>query len=146
MPYPEEWVRPAREELTQIGIEELKTSTEVDQALGRKEGTVLVVVNSICGCAAGNARPGVAMAIGQDPRPDVLTTVFAGQDLEATERAREFFLPQPPSSPSVALMQDGKLVYMLHRERIEGRSPQEIATDLRAAFDEYCTPKETVSD
>lgn len=140
MPYPEEWVAPAREELTQIGIQELKTAADVDAVLTPDNGTVMVVVNSICGCAAGNARPGIAMALQSEPRPDHLTTVFAGQDLEATERAREFFLPQPPSSPSVALMRDGKLVYMLHRNRIEGRSPVEIAADLRAAFDEYCAP------
>ena len=138
MPYPEEWVRPAREELTQIGISELKNAEEVDEVLGSDEGTVLVVVNSICGCAAGAARPAVAQAISEEPRPDKLTTVFAGQDLEATEKAREYFLPQPPSSPSVALMQDGKLVFMLHRQQIEGRSAEAIAADLREAFNTYC--------
>ena len=145
MPYPEEWVAPARQELTQIGIRELKTADDVDAALKPASGTVMVVINSICGCAAANARPGVAMALQQGPRPDQATTVFAGQDMEATERAREYFLPQPPSSPSVALMRDGRLVYMLHRNRIEGRSPQEIAADLRGAFDEYCAPEAATS-
>jgi putative YphP/YqiW family bacilliredoxin len=138
MPYPEEWVTPAREELKSIGIEELRTSQEVEATLGNKEGTVLVVVNSICGCAAANARPAVAEALKAEPKPDVLTSVFAGQDVEATERAREYFAPQPPSSPSVALMRDGKLVFMLHRERIEGRPSEAIADDLKEAFSLYC--------
>jgi len=142
MPYPEEWVAPAREELTQIGIRELRTAEDVDAALATDSGTVMVVVNSICGCAAANARPGVAMALQQEPRPDHAATVFAGQDMEATERARDYFLPQPPSSPSVALMRDGKLVFMLHRNMIEGRAPEEIASDLRGAFDEYCKPQQ----
>jgi putative YphP/YqiW family bacilliredoxin len=143
MPYPEEWVRPAREELKKVGIRELKTAAEVDEVLSGRQGTVLVVVNSICGCAAGSARPAVAEALAQGPRPDVLTSVFAGQDLEATERAREYFRPQPPSSPSVALLRDGKLVYMMHRQMIEGRDPASIAKDLRQAFELYCTPQET---
>ncbi len=138
MPYPEEWVAPAREELTNIGIRELRTAGEVEETLGREEGTVLVVVNSICGCAAANARPAVADALKSTPKPDVLTSVFAGQDMEATERARDFFSPQPPSSPSVALMRDGKLVFMLHRDRIEGRSSEAIADDLKEAFRLYC--------
>lgn len=139
MPYPEEWVRPAREELTRIGVRELKTAADVDAALGRKEGTVLVVVNSICGCAAGSARPAVAEALKEGPKPDQVTSVFAGQDLEATERAREYFRPQPPSSPSVALMQDGKLVYMMHRDKIEGRAAAAIAKDLKDALKAYCS-------
>ena len=138
MPYPEEWVAPAREELTKIGIKELRTAGEVEETLGRDEGTVLVVVNSICGCAAANARPAVADALKSTPKPGVLTSVFAGQDMEATERARRFFSPQPPSSPSVALMRDGKLVFMLHRDRIEGRSSEAIADDLKEAFRLYC--------
>ncbi len=138
MPYPEEWVTPAREELTSIGIEELRTASEVEKTLGRRKGTVLVVVNSICGCAAGNARPAVADALKSGPKPDTLTSVFAGQDIEATERAREYFSPQPPSSPSVALMRDGKLVFMLHRNRIEGRPSEAIANDLKEAFRLYC--------
>ena len=142
MPYPEEWVRPAREELTRIGVRELKTAAQVDQVLGQKEGTVLVVVNSICGCAAGSARPAVAAALESEPRPDHVTSVFAGQDLEATERAREYFRPQPPSSPSVALMRDGRLVYMMARDRIEGRDPNAIARDLREALDLYCSTQQ----
>ena len=138
MPYPEEWVAPAREELTNIGIKELRTAGEVEKTLGKDEGTVLVVVNSICGCAAANARPAVADALKSTPKPDVLTSVFAGQDMEATERARRVFSPQPPSSPSVALMRDGKLVFMLHRDRIEGRSSEAIADDLKEAFRLYC--------
>lgn len=142
MPYPEEWVRPAREELTRIGVRELKTAAQVDQVLGQKEGTVLVVVNSICGCAAGSARPAIAAALESEPRPDHVTSVFAGQDLEATERAREYFRPQPPSSPSVALMRDGRLVYMMARDRIEGRDPNAIARDLREALDLYCSTQQ----
>lgn len=139
MPYPEEWVQPAREELTRLGIRELRTVEEVDAVLGNEKGTVLVVVNSICGCAAGAARPAIAEALRQGPRPDVLTSVFAGQDLEATARAREYFLPQPPSSPSVALLREGKLVYMMHRQQIEGRNAEAIASDLRQAFEMYCS-------
>jgi putative YphP/YqiW family bacilliredoxin len=138
MPYPEEWVAPARKELIDIGITELKTAEEVDEVLEDNSGTVLVVVNSICGCAASLARPALAEALESQPRPERLTSVFAGQDLEATERAREHFSPQPPSSPSVALVKDGKLVFMLHRNRIEGRSSDAIAADLREAFDLYC--------
>ncbi|HUV13416.1 MAG TPA: BrxA/BrxB family bacilliredoxin [Acidobacteriota bacterium] len=141
MPYPEEWVASAREELTSIGIKELRTAKEVEDTLGRDKGTVLVVVNSICGCAAANARPAVADALNSTPKPDVLTSVFAGQDMEATERARQYFSPQPPSSPSVALIRDGKLVFMLHRNRIEGRSSQAIADDLKEAFRLYCGVK-----
>jgi len=138
MPYPEEWVRPAREELKKRGIRELRTPAEVDEVLSRQEGTALVVVNSICGCSAGSARPAVLAALEHGPKPDVLTSVFAGQDLDATERAREYFLPQPPSSPSVALMRDGKLVYMMHRHQIEGRQPDAIAKDLIEAFQAFC--------
>ncbi|MGH9340664.1 MAG: BrxA/BrxB family bacilliredoxin, partial [Acidobacteriota bacterium] len=134
MPYPEEWVNPMREELTRLGIRELKTRQEVDEVLTSDNGTVLVVVNSICGCAAGRARPAIAEALREGPRPDVLTTVFAGQDTEATERAREYFQPHPPSSPSVALLKGGKLVYMLPRHLIESRGAEEIASDLKQAF------------
>ncbi|HLV02262.1 MAG TPA: BrxA/BrxB family bacilliredoxin [Acidobacteriota bacterium] len=141
MPYPEEWVRPAREELTRIGVRELKTAAEVDEVL-QSQGTVLVVVNSICGCAAGSARPAVARALEEGPRPDQITSVFAGQDLEPTERAREYFRPHPPSSPSIALMRDGKLVFMLHRNRIEGRDSEAIAADLKEAFKMYCSHQE----
>lgn len=143
MPYPEEWVAPARQELKQIGVRELLTSAEVDEVLTTKAGTTLVVVNSICGCAAGSARPAIASALQDGPKPDTLTSVFAGQDLEATERAREYLRPQPPSSPSIALFQNGRLVYMMHRQQIEGRTPDAIAKDLREAFNVYCaTPAE----
>ncbi len=142
MPYPEEWVRPAREELKQIGVQELKNADDVDRVLSNHKGTALVVVNSICGCAAGSARPAIAKALAAGPRPDTLASVFAGQDLDATERAREYFKPQPPSSPSVALMKDGKLVYMMHRNLIEGRNPDAIANDLSEALKTYCSAPE----
>ena len=138
MPYPEEWVQPGREELTQIGFEELKSVEDVDSVLTKDDGTVLLVVNSICGCAAGKARPGIAHALDQGPRPDRLTTVFAGQDTEATARAREYLKPFPPSSPSVAMFKDGKLVFMMERHMIESREAFDISTDLQAALKEYC--------
>lgn len=138
MPYPEEWVRPGREELTHIGFQELKTASEVDSVLQSQQGTVLLVVNSICGCAAGKARPGIAHALEQGPKPDHLTTVFAGQDLEATAQAREYLKPFPPSSPSIAMFKDGKLVFMMERHRIESRESWDISSDLQAAFKEYC--------
>ncbi len=137
--YPEEFVQPMREELTSIGFQELRTSAQVDEVLTKPSGTVLVVVNSICGCAAGRARPAVAMALENKARPEVLTTVFAGQDTDATTQARGYFTGYPPSSPSVALLRDGKLVYMLERKEIEGRDPYAIAEDLTKAFDRFCT-------
>ena len=139
MPYPEYFVAPMRAELTDLGIEELRTAEAVDEALTRT-GTTLVVVNSVCGCAAGKARPGIAMALGHDVKPDHLTTVFAGADVEATERARSYFTGYPPSSPSVALLQDGQLVYMMERRQIEGAPADVIARQLMAAFDQYCAP------
>jgi putative YphP/YqiW family bacilliredoxin len=139
VPYPEYFVAPMREELTRLGVEELRTSEDVDTAIRRK-GTTLVVVNSVCGCAAGKARPGIAMALGHDVRPDHLTTVFAGADVEATARARSYFTGYPPSSPSVALLQDGQLVYMMERRQIEGAPADAIARQLMAAFDQYCAP------
>ncbi len=138
--YPEEIVKPMREELTRVGFRELRTPADVDAVLGRGQGTVLVVVNSICGCAAGRARPAVAMALAHRVRPDVLATVFAGQDPDATARARGYFTGYPPSSPSVSLLRDGKLVYMLERRDIEGRDPFSIAEDLKSAFERFCTP------
>ena len=135
MPYPEYFVAPMREELTQLGVEELRTADAVDAAVARK-GTTLVVVNSVCGCAAGKARPGIAMALGHDIKPDYLTTVFAGADVEATDRARGYFTGYPPSSPSVALLQDGQLVFMMERRQIEGQSADLIARQLMAAFDQ----------
>lgn len=138
--YPEEFVAPMREELTAIGFRELRTPEDVDAALAHTPGTTLVVVNSICGCAAGKARPGVATALQNANRPDNLTTVFAGQDREATDRARSYFTGYPPSSPSIALLRDGKLIFMMERRDIEGRDPYSIADDLTRAFDQYCAP------
>lgn len=136
--YPEELLAPMRAELTQAGFEELKSPEAVDEKLTRK-GTTLVYVNSICGCSARMGRPGVRMALqAARTKPDHLTTVFAGQDREATEKARGYFTGYPPSSPSVALLRDGQLVYMLERWQIEGRPPAEIALDLQAAFEKYC--------
>ncbi|MGH7459256.1 MAG: BrxA/BrxB family bacilliredoxin [Longimicrobiaceae bacterium] len=135
--YSELMVRPMRQELTTLGVEELKTPAEVDQAL-EKRGTTLVVVNSVCGCAARNARPAVAIALGHHSLPDQCVTVFAGMDREATGRAREHLSGYPPSSPSIALLKDGEVAFMLERNRIEGRSAEQIAGDLTQAFDEYC--------
>ena len=138
--FPEEMIRPMRQELTGIGFRELRTADEVDRTLKHEKGTVLVVVNSVCGCAAGRARPAVARALAHSARPEILITVFAGQDREATERARTYFTGYGPSSPSIALMSDGKLVYMLERHQIEGRDPFTIAQDLTQAFDRFCAP------
>ena len=126
-----------RDELTRLGIEELRTPDQVDKVVERP-GTVMLVVNSVCGCAAGKARPAIAMALQHARRPDVLGTVFAGADIEATARARDLMAPYPPSSPSVALLKDGKLVYMMQRRDIETRDALSIASALRAAFDEHC--------
>lgn len=136
--YDERYVTPMREELTRLGVRELRTADEVDRALKDAQGTTLVVVNSICGCAARNARPAVATAIRHEPRPDTLTTVFAGQDVDATQRARSYFTGYRPSSPQIALLKDGKVVYMLERHQIEGRSADAIAKDLESAFDRWC--------
>jgi putative YphP/YqiW family bacilliredoxin len=139
MMYDERFIAPMRAELTQIGFEELRTADDVDARVPNAKGTMLVVVNSMCGCAARNARPGVALALQQSAaRPDALTTVFAGQDADATARARSYFTGYPPSSPSIALMRDGELVYMMERYEIEGRPAQAIAADLSAAFERHC--------
>jgi len=138
--FPEEMVRDMREELTRIGFLEMRTPEQVDANLKPEKRTVLVVVNSVCGCAAGRARPAVAAALSHGPRPEVLTTVFAGQDLDATARARTYFTGYAPSSPSVALLRDGKLLFMLERSDIEGRDPRAIAQDLVQAFDQFCSP------
>jgi putative YphP/YqiW family bacilliredoxin len=135
--YPELMVVPMREELTRLGIEELRTAGEVEEALS-KPGTTMVVVNSICGCAAGRMRPAVRMALEHAVRPDHSVTVFAGQDRDATERAREYFEGYPPSSPSIGLLRDGRLVYMMQRSDIETREAEDIAADLTAAFDRFC--------
>ena len=136
--YDERFVTPMRQELTRLGFAELRTSDEVDKALENAKGTTLVVVNSVCGCSARMARPAVRIALENPIKPDNLTTVFAGQDAEATERAREYFTGYPPSSPSISLMKDGKLVFMLERFQIEGRSAEEIAHDLVNAFNRCC--------
>lgn len=136
--YDERFVTPMRQELTHLGVEEMRTAEEVDRALREARGTTLVVVNSICGCAARNARPAVALALQGAKRPNRLTTVFAGQDQEATARAREYFAPYPPSSPQIALLKDGEVAFMLERRQIEGRAAEEIAKDLVAAFEKHC--------
>ena len=137
MPYPEPFVAPMRAELTRVGVRELRTSSDVDAAV-REKGTVMIVVNSVCGCAAGKARPGIAIALQHSKKPDVVATVFAGADIEATDRARQYMLPYPPSSPSVGLLRDGKLIYMLERRQIESRDAMTIAAMLTAAFEEHC--------
>ena len=138
--YDERIVTPMRQELTRLGIEETRSPDEVDRVLGEKKGTVLVVVNSVCGCAAGNARPAVAKALQHSTRPDKMITVFAGNDRDATAKVREYFVGFRPSSPAIALLRDGEVVKMLERWNIEGRTPDQIATELTAAFDQYCTP------
>ncbi len=139
MPYPEELIAPMRQDLVQLGFRELRTPDEVDEVLGTERRTTVVAINSVCGCSAGAMRPAVAVSLGNAAKPDVLVTVFAGQDLEATEKAREYFTGYPPSSPAVALMKDGELVFMLERHEIEGRHPLEIADALKAAYDEHCS-------
>ncbi len=137
MPYPEPFIAPMRAELTSLGVRELRTAADVDQAV-TAPGLTMIVVNSICGCAAGKARPGVAMALQHARRPDLVATVFAGADIEATDRARSHFAPYPPSSPSIGLLRDGTLVFMLQRKDIENRDARAIAERLTAAFDQFC--------
>ena len=139
MPYPEQLCAPMRQDLTSAGFTELKDAAEVDQVIPNSKGTLLLVVNSVCGCAAGAARPAVKLALKKgDVKPDQLVTVFAGQDVEATAQARKYTLPYPPSSPSIALFKDGRLVHFIERHHIEGHSADMIAENLTAAFDEYC--------
>jgi len=140
MPYSEILIKPMREDLTRIGIEETRTPEQVEEAINNTKGTLLVVVNSVCGCAAGKARPGVAMALQNAARPDRAITVFAGADIEATAAAREHFAPYPPSSPQIGLFKDGQLVFMLERHQIENRFAEQIAQELTQAFDRYCAP------
>ncbi len=140
MPYSEILIKPMREDLTRIGVEETRTPEQVEDAINNTKGTLLVVVNSVCGCAAGKARPGVAMALQNEAKPDRTITVFAGADIEATAKAREHFAPYPPSSPQVALFKDGRLVFMLERHQIENRFAEQIAQELTQAFDRFCTP------
>ena len=138
MPYPEEICVPMREDLTNVGFVELKTAEQVSDLLEGKEGTVLVMVNSVCGCAAGNARPAVKLATTFDKKVDVFATVFAGQDIEATAKAREYMLPYPPSSPSIAVFKDGSLIHFIERHHIEGRSAEMIAENIKDCFDQNC--------
>jgi putative YphP/YqiW family bacilliredoxin len=142
--YPEFFIAPMREELTRLGVRELRTAAEVDEALAKTSGTVMVVVNSICGCAAGKARPGVALALQHPVRPDLVTTVFAGADSEATERARSYVAGYPPSSPSIAILRDGKLLYMMERHQIENQTAETIAQQLTTVFERHCA-KESVA-
>jgi bacilliredoxin len=138
MPYNPALVAPMRAEVTRLGAKELTNAAEVDAAIGDQKGTMLVFVNSVCGCAAGNARPALALALTHPVRPQEVVTVFAGQDLEAAARARQYFGEYQPSSPSMALLRDGEVVHFVHRHQIEGRSPQAVAADLTAAFDRFC--------
>ena len=135
--YPEPFIAPMRQELSRLGFEDLKTPEAVDAAV-KQSGTTMIVVNSVCGCAAGKARPGIAIALGKGTRPDHLATVFAGADVEATETARNYCTPYPPSSPSIAILKDGKLVYIMERRDIEGRSADMIAAELQKAFETHC--------
>ena len=140
MPYSEMMVKPMREEMVAMGAQELKTVEQVDAELGDQQGTTLVFVNSVCGCAAGNARPALRAALKHSVKPDRVVTVFAGQDLPATARARQFFADYQPSSPSIALFKDGEVVHFVHRHQIEGKAPQDVAKNLADAFQKYCAP------
>ena len=146
MPYSELMIRPMREELTRIGIEELRTPEDVQKTIETSTGTVMVVVNSICGCAAGKARPGIAQALQHSVRPDKVGTVFAGADIEATEKARSYFTGYEPSSPSIAILKDGQLVYMMERRQIEGRDASQVASELIQAFDQHCAKAEATAN
>ena len=138
MPYPEYLIAPMRGEMTEMGARELRSAAAVDDVVKNSSGVVMMVVNSVCGCAAGKARPGIARALQHQNRPDVLATVFAGADIEATDRAREYFSGYAPSSPSIGLLRDGKLIYMMERSQIETRNADMIAEELMRAFDQHC--------
>lgn len=138
MPYPEMMVAPMREDLVRAGFTEMRTPEDVTAVLGKEKRTTLVALNSVCGCAAAMMRPAVYLSLQGEHKPEVLTTVFAGQDMEATDRARDFITGYPPSSPSIALFKNGELAYFMERHQIEGRPPEEIAADLQAAYDEHC--------
>jgi putative YphP/YqiW family bacilliredoxin len=138
MAYPESFIGPMRQELTRFGVQELRTAADVDALLAEKSKTTMIVVNSMCGCAAGKARPGIALALQHSVKPDVVATVFAGGDLEATERARRYFAPLPPSSPSIAILRDGQVVHFVHRHQIENQTADAIARNLTEAFDRLC--------
>jgi putative YphP/YqiW family bacilliredoxin len=142
--YDEMIVAPMRQELARLGVQETKTVADVDAVLGERKGTVLLVVNSVCGCAAGNARPAVAMALEHNVKPEKMITVFAGNDREATARAREYLVGFRPSSPAIALFRDGEVVKMLERWQIEGRQPHDIAAELTSAFDQFCVPASAI--
>lgn len=144
MPYSEILIKPMREDLTRAGVEETRTPEQVEDAIKNTKGTLLVVVNSVCGCAAGKARPGIAMALQSDVRPDRAVTVFAGADIEATATARAHFAPYPPSSPQIALFKDGELVYMMERHQIERKFADQIADELTEAFGKYCAPQQSL--
>src|SRR5439155_24757291 len=146
MPYPEYFVAPMRQELTRLGVQELRTPDEVDAAVRTTPGALMIVVNSVCGCAAGKARPGIALALHHRPRPDRVATVFAGADTEATDRARSYFTGFAPSSPSVGLLRNGELVFMLERAQIENRTAEQVAAALTAAFDRFCEREAVVPD
>jgi bacilliredoxin len=143
MPYPEYLIAPMRGEMTDMGARELRTAEAVDEAVKNSRGVVMLVVNSVCGCAAGKARPGIAKALQNKNRPDVLATVFAGADIEATDRARQYFTGYPPSSPSIGLLKDGQLIFMMERSQIEVRNAEMIAEELTKAFDKYCADGDT---
>jgi len=143
--YDERMVAPMRQELARLGIEETRTPEAVDAVLAEGKGSVLVVVNSVCGCAAGNARPAIALAVQNATKPERMITVFAGNDKEATDKARSYFKGYRPSSPSIALLRDGQVVKMLERYQIEGRPAEQIADELKAAFDQYCVEQQTAS-
>lgn len=145
MPYPEYLVAPMRQELTTLGVRECRTAADVDATVA-SPGVVMMIVNSVCGCAAGKARPGIGMALQHAHKPDLVATVFAGADVEATDRARQYFTGVAPSSPSIALLKDGKLVYMIERRDIESRSAEAIADQLTMAFDRFCVTEESVTD
>ena len=138
MPYPEYLIAPMRGEMTEMGAQELRTAAAVDDVVNNSPGVVMMVVNSVCGCAAGKARPGIAKALQNKNRPDVVATVFAGADIDATDRARQYFTGYPPSSPSIGLLRDGKLIYMMERSHIEMRDAGMIADELVRAFDKFC--------
>ncbi|MFN8057759.1 MAG: BrxA/BrxB family bacilliredoxin [Vicinamibacterales bacterium] len=140
MPYPEYLIAPMREELTSLGVKELRTAAAVDEAVRTTPGTLMIVVNSVCGCAAGKARPGIALALRHSVKPDVVATVFAGADVDATDRARQYFAGYGPSSPSVAILRQGKVVYMMERHQIESQPAEAIAQALTTAFDTCCAP------
>jgi putative YphP/YqiW family bacilliredoxin len=140
MPHPEILIKPMREDLTRLGVQETRTPEELDDVIRNTPGAVMVVVNSVCGCAAGKARPGIAMALQHKVLPQKVVSVFAGADIEATDRARSYFAGYPPSSPSVGILQNGQLVYILQRHQIEGREAPQIADELTRAFDRFCAP------